>query len=91
MERRANEDLVGTDAPTGDGLLDLVDDSLFPTFKEPRRRPVQRQGRQRADLLRSVFEDAYNYMKSGTLLRQVIDKLNHDIDCATSRRAPPLR
>ena len=28
----------------------------------------------------SVFDDAYNYMKNGTLLRQVINKINQDID-----------
>ena len=27
-------------------------------------------------MYREVFEDAYNYMKSGTLIRQVINKLN---------------
>jgi type I restriction enzyme M protein len=27
-----------------------------------------------------VFQDAYNYMKSGTLLRQVVDKINESID-----------
>ena len=27
-----------------------------------------------------MFEDAFNYMKNGTLLRQVINKLNADID-----------
>jgi type I restriction enzyme M protein len=26
-------------------------------------------------VVRSVFEDAYNYMKSGTLMRQVINKI----------------
>jgi type I restriction enzyme M protein len=31
-------------------------------------------------LLISVFDDAYNYMKTGTLLRQVINKINQDID-----------
>src|SRR5262249_61271881 len=29
---------------------------------------------------RAAFEDAYNYMKSGTLLRQVINKLNEAIN-----------
>src|SRR3954463_14526085 len=29
----ANEDLAGTDAPTGDALLDLVDNQLFPALK----------------------------------------------------------
>ena len=32
--------------------------------------------RQRAPVIRIVFEDAYNYMKSGTLMRQVINKIN---------------
>ena len=32
--------------------------------------------RERGELLRGVFEDAFNYMKNGTLLRQVINKLN---------------
>ena len=36
--------------------------------------------RQRRALVKSVFEDAYQYMKSGTLLRQVINKLQEDID-----------
>ncbi len=31
-------------------------------------------------ILRGVFEDAFNYMKSGTLLRQVVNLINHDID-----------
>lgn len=30
----ANEDRVGTDAPTGDALLELVDSSLFPALKD---------------------------------------------------------
>ena len=29
----------------------------------------------RALVIRNVFEDAYNYMKSGTLMRQVINKI----------------
>ncbi len=30
----------------------------------------------RALVIRNVFDDAYNYMKSGTLIRQVINKIN---------------
>ena len=30
--------------------------------------------------MRSVFEDAYNYMKSGQLLRQVINKIQQGVD-----------
>lgn len=81
----ANEDLVGTGAPTGAGLLDLVDNSLFPALKELNIATFTGKARPRAELLRSVFEDAYNYMKSGTLMRQVINKINHDIDFNESR------
>ena len=41
--------------------------------------------RNRRLLLRSVFEDAYQYMKSGTLLRQVINRLQSDIDFNDSK------
>jgi type I restriction enzyme M protein len=81
----ANEDLVGTDAPTGDQLLDLVDNSLFPIFKDLNVAQFTGKARARAELLRSVFEDAYNYMKSGTLMRQVINKINHEIDFNESK------
>ena len=58
---------------TGDDLLDFVNTELFVTLKElpgdPERNP-------RGYVVRGVFEDAYNYMKSGHLLRQVINKLN---------------
>lgn len=81
----ANEDLVGTEAPTGDDLLELVDGSLFPIFKDLHVAKFTGKARQRAELLRSVFEDAYNYMKSGTLMRQVINKINHDIDFNQSK------
>lgn len=57
---------------TGDELLSFVNDKLFPTLKEL---PGSAQdGRRR--VVQSVFEDAYNYMKSGQLMRQVINKIN---------------
>ena len=87
----ANEDLVGTGAPTGDDLLKLVDDVLFPAFKDLNVAEFSGKARPRAGLLRSVFEDAYNYMKSGTLMRQVINKINHDIDFNESADAPSVR
>jgi type I restriction enzyme M protein len=81
----ANEKEVGASAPTGEDLLELIDRSLFPTFKN--LDPTQSSGvaKQRAALLRSVFEDAYNYMKSGTLLRQVVNKINYEIDFNQSK------
>ena len=56
---------------TGEELLDFVNGDLFPQLKEL---PI-RSG-PRASVVRDVFEDAYNYMKSGHLLRQVVNKIN---------------
>lgn len=58
---------------TGETLLDFVDNVLFKTLKEL---PAATVANPRAKVVRDVFEDAYNYMKNGTLLRQVINKLN---------------
>ncbi|PPD33135.1 MAG: DNA methyltransferase [Methylomonas sp.] len=58
---------------TGDELADFVNLQLFPTLKD--KLPVHGPAGQRAQVVRDVFEDAYNYMKSGTLLRQVINKI----------------
>src|SRR3954454_2637530 len=79
-EAWADEDALGKDAPTGDALLDLVDNRLFPRLKDLDLTTLEGPARERAGLLRGVFEDAFNYMKSGTLMRQVINKVNHDID-----------
>ena len=61
---------------TGDELLDFVNNNLVTTLKEL---PITGKNAAISGVVRSVFEDAYNYMKSGTLMRQVINKLN-DID-----------
>jgi type I restriction enzyme M protein len=76
----ADEDALGKDAPTGEALLDLVDNQLFPTLKNLNLDELTGVTRERGALLRGVFEDAFNYMKSGTLMRQVINKINHEID-----------
>ncbi len=73
---------------TGDDLLGFVDTVVFPALKGE---PVEYEGEtlhldtesERGLLVRSVFEDAYNYMKSGTLLRQVANKLG-EIDFTAS-------
>ena len=59
---------------TGDGLSDFINNQLFPTLKE--KLPTHGAAGERARVIRGVFEDAYNYMKSGTLIRQVINKIN---------------
>ena len=60
---------------TGDELLDFIN-SMFKTLKDLSITPEENS---RGFIVREVFEDAYNYMKSGTLMRQVVNKLN-DID-----------
>lgn len=57
---------------TGDALLDFVNGQLFPGLKNLQADPVRNP---RGYVVRGVFEDANNYMKSGQLLRQVINKL----------------
>ena len=57
---------------TGDALLDFVNNQLFPKLKNLAADPVRNP---RGWVVRGVFEDANNFMKSGQLLRQVINKL----------------
>jgi len=56
---------------TGEALMDFVDNKLFPTLKE-----ADITLNPQAKIVRSVFEDTYNYMKNGTLFRQVINVIN---------------
>jgi type I restriction enzyme M protein len=58
---------------TGEPLLDFVNNTLFRNLKSLPADPVRNP---RAWVVRSVFEDANNFMKSGQLLRQVINKLS---------------
>jgi type I restriction enzyme M protein len=58
---------------TGDELSDFVNLQLFPALKD--KLPLHGPTGIRAQVVRNVFEDAYNYMKSGTLMRQVINKI----------------
>jgi len=67
---------------TGEGLLDFVNLQLFPKLKNDL--PVQGDVGRRAQVVRDVFEDAYNFMKSGTLMRQVINKIG-EIDFNNTR------
>lgn len=75
---------------TGEKLLAFVNDTLFAALKgmEPGPRandPAVEALRRRRTLVKSVFEDAYQYMKSGTLLRQVVNKVQEAIDFNDSR------
>lgn len=58
---------------TGEALLAFVNNDLFPALKELRTTGLQDN---RCRVVRDVFEDANNYMKSGQLMRQVVNKIN---------------
>ena len=66
---------------TGEELIDFVNNNLFPVLKTlATAAGVSPQGK----VVGAVFEDAYNYMKSGTLLRQVINSIEKDVDFNSS-------
>jgi len=58
---------------TGDELLDFVNNKLF---KELKTLSISEKDNVRGFVVKQVFEDAYNYMKNGVLIRQVINKIN---------------
>jgi type I restriction enzyme M protein len=69
---------------TGEQLLNFVNGDMFPALKAltPSSKPGDRRR-----VVRDVFEDAYNYMKSGQLMRQVINKINQvDFNDLTERQ-----
>lgn len=65
---------------TGELLLEFVNNELFPALKTIK---ANKQVNPRAFVVKQAFEDAFNYMKNGTLLRQVINKVD-EIDFHSS-------
>lgn len=63
---------------TGDELIDFINNDLFPYLQN-----LENDSNKQALIIRNIFQDTYNYMKSGTLLRQVINKIN-EIDFNSS-------
>ena len=63
---------------TGDDLIDFINNDLFPYLQN-----LENDSNKQALIIRNIFQDTYNYMKSGTLLRQVINKIN-EIDFNSS-------
>ena len=64
---------------TGDALKDFVDNKLFPGLQNL----DVSTGNKRAVLIRDIFAGTNNYMKNGTIIRQVVNKLN-EIDIKAS-------
>ena len=72
-------------ALTGDALLDLVNNKLFPTL---RKIQVDEKTPVRKGIVCAVFKGENNYMKDGILLRQVINVINEiDFGEYTDRHA----
>ena len=57
---------------TGEELLTFVNNDLFPTLKNLQ---ITSKSGNRGRVVREVFGDAFNFIKSGHLLRQVINKI----------------
>lgn len=70
-------------ALTGDALLSFINNNLFPTLKNL---SVTRETPRSKSIVKVVFEDLNQYMKNGTLLRQVINVINEiEFDDADDR------
>lgn len=68
---------------TGDELLQFVNNELFETLKNL---DVSPKADPQGWIVKQVFADTYNYMKSGTLIRQVMNKINGiDFNSTTDR------
>ena len=57
---------------TGDEMKDFIDSKLFPGLQNL----DISDGNKRAILIRDIFAGTNNYMKNGTIIRQVVNKLN---------------
>lgn len=57
---------------TGDDLKNFVDGQLIPKLKNL----DISSGNKRAVIIREIFEGTNNYMKNGTIIRQVLNELN---------------
>lgn len=64
---------------TGEQLLNFVNEKVFGKIKN-----LDVENSRKAQIVKQVFEDTYNYMKSGVLMRQVINEINK-IDFTSSK------
>jgi type I restriction enzyme M protein len=61
---------INSEGITGDALLDFTNNTLLPKLKN-----ISGSGKI-VVLIKAAFDGANNYMKNGTLMRQVINKVN---------------
>lgn len=62
---------------TGDELVTFINENLFPGLKNM---SWHKGDDPKAFIVKEIFQDSYNYMKSGTLMRQVINVIDNEID-----------
>ena len=60
-------------ALTGDSLLIFIDQKLLPNLKNL---DIDETTQRRKSIIKSIFEDANNYMKNGTYFRQLVNLIN---------------
>lgn len=65
---------------TGTELIQFINEELFPVLKT-----IEPTDTDQSVIIKSVFNDTYNYMKSGNLFRQVINEINK-IDFSKNNR-----
>ncbi len=65
---------------TGEAMLEFINGKLFPGIKNLHATPNTNA---RGFVAKEAFSDAFNYMKNGTLLRQVVNKVD-EIDFNSS-------
>ncbi|MFA6417082.1 MAG: N-6 DNA methylase [Patescibacteria group bacterium] len=71
------------DGMTGDKLIEFVNNDLLPGLRN-----LPKGDNKRTDLTRMAFKDVYNFMRKGTLLKQVINKINEiDFNASKDRHA----
>jgi type I restriction enzyme M protein len=69
---------------TGEELMNFVNEELFPGLKNLKVSSDNKRGM----IVRNALEDAFNYMKSGTTMRRVLNELNkYDFNKTSDRHA----
>lgn len=70
---------------TGDNLLEFVDRELLPALKTLE---IDERTERRKAIVKSIFQDANNYMKNGTSMRKIINIINElDFDEQAERHS----
>ena len=72
---------ANSEGETGEDLIGFVNE-MFTNLKSL---ATKAGASTQARVIGSVFEDSYNYMKNGTLLRQVINKIQEDLNFNSSK------